>query len=111
MKKWTLCLLCILVLSLAGAALASAASPAAPAPSPADQQFLASLAAQAPAPSDVPQPQWLSKPPPPNCGPDFCTDAQRAACQALHPNCITVLVCNTTNCTTTCTYDPRSCWF
>ena len=104
MKRWILCLLCTLTLGLGFAGLASAEPACADS---ADQQFLAALAAPAPAASDVPEARWMAKPPPPpNCGPDYCTDAQRQACweQCNPPGlwCDGILQCNATTCTSTC---------
>ena len=103
MKKWVLCCLCTIVLGLASAGLASAS----PAPSAADRQFLASLAqpAQPPVASPAPLP-WEEMAKPNHCGPDWCTAAEKAACESQDlPGCTpgcTTFGCNSHDCTDTC---------
>src|SRR5690242_10299797 len=85
MKKWFLYSVCAIVLGFASAGLASAS----PVPSASDQQFLASLAkpAQPPAASPAPLP-WEEMAKPNHCGPDWCTAAEKAACESQDlPGC------------------------
>lgn len=109
MKRWMLCLLCTITLGLGFAGMA-AADPASgvPALNSSDQQFLASLAP--PAAPGVPEAQWMATN---NCGSNFCTTAQREACQdscMATTGCWGLLGCNYNDCTSRCTCSKVSCY-